>query len=62
MIAEVVLDTGVVAAILAFGGAVFLGLIGWNLTNAVRLGQLIVRLEEKVNDHDRRLEHLEVRR
>ena len=60
-IGAVTLDTGVATAILSFGGLVFLSLIGWTLTNAVRLGQLVVRLEEKIDDLERRIGHLETR-
>lgn len=59
MIAEIILSDTLFGAVTAFATAVILSLVGWTLTQAVSLGRIVSRLEERSDDHDRRLADLE---
>ena len=56
---EVIVNDTVFAGFVAAITAVVLGLFGWVLSQAVRLGQVVSKLEESTNDHERRLTAIE---
>lgn len=56
---QITIDTGLLTVVLSFLGLCVLGLVGWILSNAVRLGQVVAKLESTADDHERRLAHLE---
>lgn len=56
---EVIVNDTVFAGFVAAITAVVLGLFGWVLSQAVRLGQVVSKLEESTNDHERRISELE---
>jgi len=59
MLAEVIISDAVFASGAAFITAIILGLFGWVLVQAVRLGEVVSRLESQQSDHERRIVSLE---
>lgn len=43
----------------AFAAAVFIAMASWALMQLVSLARIIARLDERTNDHDRRLDQIE---
>lgn len=60
MIGAEVPDAALVSAC-ALAVAVFMGLASWALLQLVRLAQLVARIEERIDDHARRIEAVEVK-
>lgn len=59
MLAEVVLSDALFGGLMAMTTAVILGLFGWVLSQVVTLGRIVSKLEERDEDHERRITALE---